>query len=120
VHVWTLPAAAGLIALGCGLLGRRHGVTVLAVAWAGLGFAGLVASYFATREDVHWQLRTSADRVVGTVAIGSAALSPLLAAEAWRAVKPALLRLVRGLVAHPVASRALRLQRHAGWFEGMR
>jgi hypothetical protein len=95
VHVWTLPSAAGLLALICAVLCRRYGLAVLVAAWVGLGFAGLVASYLATTLDVAWQLRTSADRVVGTLAVGTAALSPLLAWEAWRAIRPSLILFLR-------------------------
>ena len=57
--------------------------TVFVVLWGTLAFAALVAVYYASTAPIGWQLTTSADRVVFSLALGLATLARVLAAHAW-------------------------------------
>lgn len=95
LEVWTLPTVAGALALFGALLARRFALFVLATGWAVIGFAGLVATYVASTQDLTWHLQTSADRVVATLATGAFLLSPLVVWELWGETRPQLERLRR-------------------------
>ena len=61
--------------------GRRRDVTFV-VAVACLAFAGLVLAYWSTPFALHYQLATSARRVITAVVLFAAAMTPLLSADA--------------------------------------
>jgi hypothetical protein len=101
IHTWTLPIAAGaLVLLGC-LQTRQYALFVLVSAWAMIVFAGLVASYVASKHDVIWHLGTSSDRVVATLATGLLMISPLVGWKLWSVTRAELERVGRSRFINP-------------------
>ena len=106
VHTWTLPTAVGALTLLGALLTRHYALFVLIVGWAIISFAGLVASYVASKHDVTWHLDTSSDRVVATLATGMLMISPLVGWKLWSLTRPELERMRRIRFVHRKQSAA--------------
>ena len=96
----------GALALLGAFLTRHYALFVLIAGWAIVGFAGLVASYVASKHDVTWHLETSSDRVVATLATGMLMISPLVGWKVWSLTRPELERLRRSLFVHRKQSAA--------------
>jgi hypothetical protein len=79
---WLVPFA--LLAFAAALLARRWRLTAFAGGWAALSLLGIVLVFWISVVPVELTLRWAAYRIVGSLVIGSAALAPLLAGEAWQ------------------------------------
>jgi hypothetical protein len=80
-----LVAVPLAIALAAVLVRSRRPVGAFALAAIGVAVVGNIIVYWVSTFPIHWYIRTSADRTSSTVAVFCAALTPLLAAEAFRA-----------------------------------
>ena len=80
---WPLAALLALTAIGAALASRLWWEAVFVGLWSGLAFSALVAVYFANTAPIDWLLATSADRVVFSIVLAAATVSPVLAARAW-------------------------------------
>jgi len=80
-RAWVLlvPLAVA-VAVGSARTERRQGVVLVATASL-LAFAALVLAYWSTPLGLHYQLTTSARRVITGIVFFTAALTPLLSAE---------------------------------------
>jgi hypothetical protein len=80
-----LPLFLALLALA-----RAAGVRALPVygaVWAALSWLGLSWIYVISHFEYSSYLGSTKERVIATVVLGSAALTPLLAAEAWASAR---------------------------------
>jgi hypothetical protein len=82
---WLVPFA--LLALAAALLGRRWRLSAFAATWAILSFLGIVLVFWISVVPIELTLRWAAYRIVASLVLGSAALAPLLAGEAWRTTR---------------------------------
>ncbi len=80
---WPLAALLALTAIGAALAARRWWEALFVGLWSGLAFSALVAVYFTSTAPIGWHLATSADRVVFSIVLGAATVSPVLAARVW-------------------------------------
>ena len=86
---WGLLVPLIAIGLLAALVSGRALLASFATVWLLLSFAGLVTVYWISSLPLNWYLGTSAYRTVATLVIGGAALTPLLAADAWSEAKAA-------------------------------
>ena len=86
---WGLLVPLIVIGLLAALMSGRVLLAWFAATWLLLSFAGLVTVYWVSSLQLDWYLGTSAYRTVATLVIGGAALTPLLAANAWSEAKAA-------------------------------
>jgi hypothetical protein len=80
---WLLAVPLVLVAAAL-VVGRRRGLALLAAGVVVAGFVGQTVIYWIGRPPIDWFIETSADRTLGTLAVFSASLLPLLLAEAFR------------------------------------
>jgi hypothetical protein len=80
---WSLAALAVVGALAVACLARLWWHALFVALWAVLGLASLVVVYYAFNAPIDWLLGTSADRVVLSIVLGLATVSPLLVVPAW-------------------------------------
>jgi hypothetical protein len=78
-RAWLLLLPLTLIAVGSAMRRRDHAAAVFVTLTATLSFAGLVLAYWSTRLGLHYQLTTSARRVVTGILFFGAASTPELA-----------------------------------------
>jgi hypothetical protein len=83
---WALLAPLALAAVWAAILAARYRVAAFALAWPVLAFLGLTAIYWISVVPIKLTLTWTADRIVASLVVGSVALVPLLAGEAWRVV----------------------------------
>jgi hypothetical protein len=81
-----------LLGLATALLSRRYPQVAFAGTWLALSFLGLVLVYWISNVPVDLTLVWSGDRTVTAIVLGGAALTPLLAAPAWRELEEGLTR----------------------------
>ena len=74
------------VVLAAALTGRARPALFAAV-WAGLSWLGLSWIYVISHYEYSVYLDSSKARVVASIVVGSAALTPLLAAEAWASAR---------------------------------
>jgi hypothetical protein len=86
---WGLLVPLALVSIGAALVARRYRLAAFAALWPALAFLGMVLVYWISVVPVKLTLLWTADRIVASLVIGSAALAPLLVAEAWRAAQTA-------------------------------
>jgi hypothetical protein len=84
---WGLLVPLIAIALVAAYVTGRKLLAWFAIAWLLLSFVGMVVVYWTSSLPLHWYLGTSAYRIVATLVVGAAALTPLLAAGAWEEAK---------------------------------
>jgi hypothetical protein len=85
---WSHLLTFAVVGLVGALVLRRVRVATFAVAWLLLSFAGLVAIYWISHEELTNHLYNSSDRTISTLVLGAALLVPvLLHAETERAEK---------------------------------
>ena len=87
---WGLLVPLTAVGVLAAFVGGRAVLGWFAVSWLLLSFSGLVLVYWISSLPLHWYLATSAFRIVATLVVGGAALTPLLAAQAWTGSKAAL------------------------------
>jgi hypothetical protein len=80
---WALIVPLALTGIASALLAGRYRLALFAVLWPGLAFVGLVGIYWISVVPVELTLTWTAERVVTSLVLASAALAPLLVAEAW-------------------------------------
>jgi hypothetical protein len=80
---WGLLVPLVAVGVLAGLLARRRLAVWFALAWLVLSFCGLLVVYWISSLPLDWYLGTSAYRIVATLVIGGASLTPLLAADVW-------------------------------------
>jgi hypothetical protein len=80
---WGLLVPLALVSIVAALLARSWRLAAFAALWPALAFAGLVLVYWISVVPVELTLLWTAERTVTSIAIGAAALAPLLVAEAW-------------------------------------
>jgi hypothetical protein len=90
---WGLLVPLTAVGVLAALIAGRSLLGWFAIAWLLLSFAGLVLVYWISSLPLQWYLDTTTERIVATLVIGGAALTPLLAADAWVESKAALRRL---------------------------
>jgi hypothetical protein len=71
------------VAVAAALAARFWWEALFVGLWCALAFSALVGVYFATTAPIGWHLATSVDRVVFSIALGAATVSPLLVARVW-------------------------------------
>jgi len=86
---WRLAVAAVLVAAVAAVFARAWSAAIFVALWASLSFSALVLVYFLSTAAFDWHLGTSADRVVFSIALGTATLAPALVGQAWER-RPAL------------------------------
>jgi hypothetical protein len=94
VEAWPLACLAAGLALGAACVARHWPSALFVGLWVVLSFAGLVGTYTLSTSPVDWLLTTSADRVVFSIALTAATVSPLLIGLAWEQSVTALQGLV--------------------------
>jgi hypothetical protein len=80
---WLLLVPVGLL-LALLVLRRRPSLGVLLLVVVGAGYLGLASVYWVSTLPLQWYIDTSAERVVGSLVLVCAALTPLLAGELLR------------------------------------
>jgi hypothetical protein len=80
---WGLLAWLFVAVLAAALVRRFYALTLFAVVWAGLSWLGLSWIYVITRFEYSSYLGSTQDRVVASIVLGGAALTPLVASEVW-------------------------------------
>ena len=80
---WPVASLLALVAIGAALAARLWWEALFVGLWCALAFSALVGVYFATTAPIDWHLATSADRVVFSIALGAATVSPVLVARVW-------------------------------------
>jgi Dolichyl-phosphate-mannose-protein mannosyltransferase len=87
---WGLLVPLTALGVLAAFVAGRSALVWFAAAWLLLSFSGLVLVYWISSLPLDWYLGTSAYRIVATLVIGGASLTPLLAADAWAESKTAL------------------------------
>ena len=84
---WGLlaPLFAALVVVA--FLSGRRGLALFGAVWAVLSWLGLSWIYVISHNEYSVYLDSSKARVVASVVVGAAALTPLLAAEAWSSAR---------------------------------
>lgn len=82
---WGLLVPLAVLSIAAALITRRYRLAGFAALWPILAFAGLVLVYWISVVPIELTLLWTAERTVTSLVIGSAALAPLLVAEAWGA-----------------------------------
>ena len=80
---WPVASLLALVAIGAALAARLWWEALFVGLWCALAFSALVGVYFATTAPIDWHLATSADRVVFSIALGAATVSPVLVGRVW-------------------------------------
>jgi hypothetical protein len=80
---WGLLAPLFVAVLGYALLSGLRAVPLYALVWIGVSWLGLSWIYVITRFEYSSYLDSTKQRVIASIVLGAAALTPLLAAEAW-------------------------------------
>jgi Dolichyl-phosphate-mannose-protein mannosyltransferase len=87
---WGLLVPLTALGVLAAFVAGRSALVWFAATWLLLSFAGLVLVYWISSLPLDWYLGTSAYRIVATLVIGGASLTPLLAADAWAESKTTL------------------------------
>jgi len=90
VAKWGLLVPVTAVGVLAAFVGGRAVLGWFAVSWMVLSSSCLVLVYWISSLPLHWYLATSDYRIVATLVVGGAALTPLLAADAWAGSKAAL------------------------------
>ena len=80
---WLVAVPLALL-LALALVGVRPSLSAFVLGTIVVGLAGNLTVYWVSREPIDWYISTTADRTSATLAVFSAAVVPLLAAEALR------------------------------------
>jgi hypothetical protein len=81
-HDWLLVLPLALLAAAVALVtGRGRATSAFTLCLIGGLYAALAWAYLLSTVNVHWYLRSSADRVISTVIVSAAVFVPVLAAE---------------------------------------
>jgi hypothetical protein len=94
VEGWPLACLGAGLALGAACVARRWHSALFVALWVVLSLVGLVGTYTLSTSPLDWHLTTSADRVVFSIALTAATVSPLLIGLAWEQSVTALQGLV--------------------------
>jgi hypothetical protein len=81
---WGFLPLLVVAGLAGAVLARRYAAAGFAALWVALSTLGLLLIYWISNLPVDLALRWSAGRTIASIVVGGAALSPILAAEAWR------------------------------------
>jgi len=84
---WGLLTPLFAAVVVAAFLAGRRGLAVFGAVWAVLSWAGLSWIYVISHNEYSVYLDSSKSRVVASVVIGAAALTPLLASEAWASAR---------------------------------
>ena len=84
---WGLLAPLFAAVVVAAFVSGRRGLAVFGAVWAVLSWAGLSWIYVISHNEYSVYLDSSKSRVVASVVIGAAALTPLLASEAWASAR---------------------------------
>ena len=80
---WGLLAPLFAAAIVAAFVSGRRGLALFGAVWALLSWLGLSWIYVISHNEYSAYLDSSKSRVVASLVVGAAALTPLLAAEAW-------------------------------------
>jgi hypothetical protein len=80
---WGLLAPLFVLVLASALLRGLRTVPLYALVWAGVSWLGLSWIYVITHFEYSAYLDSTKQRVIASIVLGAAALTPLLAAETW-------------------------------------
>ncbi len=83
---WGLLLPLFAVLVVAALVTGLRALPLFAIAWPLLSWLGLSWIYVVTHFEYSSYLDSTKERVVASIVLGTAALTPLLAAEAWRAV----------------------------------
>jgi hypothetical protein len=75
--IWSFVTPVGLAAAVLALVAAPE-IALPLLAWVGIGFAGLLTTYWIGVPDIHWYIETSAQRVIATLPIVVGTATPLL------------------------------------------
>lgn len=84
---WGLLVPFGLAAIAVAFVSGRTRLAVFASVWTLLSFAGIVLVFWISVVPVELTLRWAAYRTVASLVVGLAALAPLLAGDAFSAIR---------------------------------
>jgi hypothetical protein len=87
-RAWNFSAALLIAATLMAVLARRAWPIIFVLAWLSISFVGLAISYLVSTVPIEWHLATSSARVIFTLAVGAAALAPVVAIDAWDRLNP--------------------------------
>ena len=112
---WPIASFLALLAICAALAARLWWEALFVGLWSGLAFSALVAVYFTSTAPIGWHLATSADRVVFSIVLGAATVSPVLAARVWEVPRRRADEVVAGVAGElPGASVPARLPGRVG------
>jgi hypothetical protein len=81
---WPVATLAVALALAVACLSRLWWHALFVGLWGVLALLALVAVYYSSPYPIDWYLATSADRVVFSIVLALATVTPLLVMTAWR------------------------------------
>jgi hypothetical protein len=82
---WGLLAPLFVVVLVAALVSGLRALPLYAVVWTGVSWLGLSWIYVITHFEYSSYLDSTKERVIASIVLGGAALTPLLASEAWAA-----------------------------------